>query len=277
LSERWAGSTWDGNPPRCSGSALEDSSQLRRPDAIARSSAKWRCWSWIAASRRFLKRVAAAVAASQFPRSWLVLLCKAPGAAGKPHPTEWCTNLVKMLGARRSLRILQRQTGVRRGWPGTCSECGERPHRQEGRPMAAASPTVRRNDRRSSRSELQSPYRAAPPRRRNRAVDGARPARRVGPARVPRTPAGLGDPVGPRCAGGLPRVRARRGYRQVYRILMAPGVSTEQASEAVLLLFERPASVLNRPRTDPGVQRAVRRRRSDAADALQVYRAASGR
>lgn len=69
----------------------------------------------------------------------------------------------------------------------------------------------------------------------------------------------------------------RGGHRQVYRTLMAPGVTTEQASEVVLLHSERQAAALNRPRTDPGVQQVIRRRRSHAADALQVYRAASGR
>jgi hypothetical protein len=69
----------------------------------------------------------------------------------------------------------------------------------------------------------------------------------------------------------------RAGYRQVYRTLMAPGVTTEQASDVILLHFERPAAVLNRPRTEPGVQQVIRRRRSHATDALQVYRAASGR
>jgi hypothetical protein len=68
----------------------------------------------------------------------------------------------------------------------------------------------------------------------------------------------------------------RGGYRQVYRTLMAPGVTTEQASDVVLLHFERPAAVLNRPRTDPGVQQVIRHRRSHAAGALQVYRATSG-
>ncbi len=67
----------------------------------------------------------------------------------------------------------------------------------------------------------------------------------------------------------------RGGYRQVYRTLMAPGVTTEQASDVVLLRFERPAAVLNRPPTDPGVQQVIRSRRSHAAGALQVYRAAS--
>jgi hypothetical protein len=68
----------------------------------------------------------------------------------------------------------------------------------------------------------------------------------------------------------------RGGYRQVYRTLMAAGVTTEQGSDVVLLHFERPAAVLNRPRTDPGVQQVIRARRSNAAGALQVYRATSG-
>jgi Uncharacterized protein conserved in bacteria (DUF2272)/Phage tail lysozyme len=67
------------------------------------------------------------------------------------------------------------------------------------------------------------------------------------------------------------------GYRPVYATLMSPGVTLEQAADVVLLRFERPASVLNRPRTDPAVQQVMRRRRAHAAGALQVYRAARGR
>jgi hypothetical protein len=68
----------------------------------------------------------------------------------------------------------------------------------------------------------------------------------------------------------------RWGHRQVYRTLMAGGVTTEQASDVVLLHLERPAAVLNRPPTDPDVQQVIRRRRSYAAGALHVYRATSG-
>ena len=66
-----------------------------------------------------------------------------------------------------------------------------------------------------------------------------------------------------------------RDYRQVNATLMSPGVTVEQASDAVLLRFERPASVLNRPRTDPAVQTVISRRRAHAARALRVYRAHS--
>jgi hypothetical protein len=67
----------------------------------------------------------------------------------------------------------------------------------------------------------------------------------------------------------------QRDYRPVNVTLMSPGVTLEQASDAVLLHFERPASVLNRPQTDSAVQAVLRRRRADAARALQVYRARS--
>jgi hypothetical protein len=66
----------------------------------------------------------------------------------------------------------------------------------------------------------------------------------------------------------------RRGYRQVDATLMSPGVTLEQASDAVLLHFERPASVLGRPLTDPAVQQVISRRRPHGARALQIYRAA---
>ena len=63
-------------------------------------------------------------------------------------------------------------------------------------------------------------------------------------------------------------------YRQVDAALRAPGVTLDQASDVVLLRFERPASVVNRPRTDPGVQSVLRRRRGYGARALEIYRAA---
>jgi hypothetical protein len=66
----------------------------------------------------------------------------------------------------------------------------------------------------------------------------------------------------------------RGPYRQVDAALRSPGVTLEQASDVVLLRFERPASVLNRPRTDPGVQSVLRRRRGYGARALEIYRAA---
>jgi hypothetical protein len=69
-----------------------------------------------------------------------------------------------------------------------------------------------------------------------------------------------------------------RDYRQVNATLRAPGVTVAQASDAVLLRFERPASVLNRPRTDPAVQAVINRRRAHAVRALGIYRAhSSGR
>ena len=66
----------------------------------------------------------------------------------------------------------------------------------------------------------------------------------------------------------------RGPYRQVDATLRSPGVTMEQASDVVLLRFERPASVLNRPRTDPGVQSVISRRRAHGARALEIYRAA---
>jgi hypothetical protein len=63
-------------------------------------------------------------------------------------------------------------------------------------------------------------------------------------------------------------------YRPVNATLRSPGVTMEQASDAVLLRFERPGSVLGRPRTDPAVQAVIGRRRAHAAKALQVYRTA---
>jgi hypothetical protein len=66
----------------------------------------------------------------------------------------------------------------------------------------------------------------------------------------------------------------RGAYRPVDAVLRSPGVTLEQASDVVLLRFERPAAVLNRPRTDPGVQSVLRRRRGYGARALELYRAA---
>jgi hypothetical protein len=65
----------------------------------------------------------------------------------------------------------------------------------------------------------------------------------------------------------------RSGYRRVEATLRSPGVTVAQASDEVLLRFERPASVLNRPRTDPAVQTVITRRRALAARALELYRA----
>jgi hypothetical protein len=66
----------------------------------------------------------------------------------------------------------------------------------------------------------------------------------------------------------------RSGYRQLNATLMSPQVTVERASDEVLLQFERPAAVLNRPRTDPAVQNVMSRRRALAARALQIYRSA---
>jgi Uncharacterized protein conserved in bacteria (DUF2272)/Phage tail lysozyme len=66
----------------------------------------------------------------------------------------------------------------------------------------------------------------------------------------------------------------RGPYRQVDATLRSPRVTMEQASDDVLLRFERPAAVLNRPRTDPGVQSVINRRRTYGARALEIYRAA---
>jgi hypothetical protein len=66
----------------------------------------------------------------------------------------------------------------------------------------------------------------------------------------------------------------RGPYRAVDATLRSPGVTLAQASDVVLLRFERPAAVLNRPPSDPGVQSVVSRRRSYGARALQIYRAA---
>jgi hypothetical protein len=65
----------------------------------------------------------------------------------------------------------------------------------------------------------------------------------------------------------------RGGYRSVNATLMSPAVTVGQASDAVLLRFERPASVVASPLADPAVQRVVGRRRAHAAKALQIYRA----
>jgi hypothetical protein len=66
----------------------------------------------------------------------------------------------------------------------------------------------------------------------------------------------------------------RRGYRQVDATLRSPGVSVDQASDAVLLHFERPGAVVGRPTTDPVVQQVIGRRRAHGATALRIYRAA---
>jgi Uncharacterized protein conserved in bacteria (DUF2272)/Phage tail lysozyme len=66
----------------------------------------------------------------------------------------------------------------------------------------------------------------------------------------------------------------RGSYRQLDATLRSPQVTVDRASDEVLLQFERPAAVLNRPRTDPAVQSVMSRRRALAATALQIYRSA---
>ncbi len=78
----------------------------------------------------------------------------------------------------------------------------------------------------------------------------------------------------------------RTGYRPVNAVLMAPGVTVDQASDEVLLRFEIPAAVLNKPRTDPASSRCLpvaggwlprrcrstRRRRDDVASGTETAR-----
>jgi hypothetical protein len=65
----------------------------------------------------------------------------------------------------------------------------------------------------------------------------------------------------------------RGDYRSVNATLRSPGVTVDQASDAVLLRFERPGSVVGRPLSDPAVQKVIGRRRAHSAKALQIYRA----
>ncbi|SFR29846.1 hypothetical protein SAMN04488564_12235 [Lentzea waywayandensis] len=69
----------------------------------------------------------------------------------------------------------------------------------------------------------------------------------------------------------------RRDYRSVNAVLTAPGVTTNQASDVVVLRFERPAAVLDKPLSDPGVQAVLRHRRTHAAEALRIHRSTSTR
>jgi hypothetical protein len=64
----------------------------------------------------------------------------------------------------------------------------------------------------------------------------------------------------------------RGSYRGVDTTLRSPGVTLDQASDAVVLRFERPAAVLDRPTTDPGVQQVLIRRRTAGAQALRIFR-----
>jgi hypothetical protein len=66
----------------------------------------------------------------------------------------------------------------------------------------------------------------------------------------------------------------RTGYRAVDAVLRNPAGTADQAADAVVLRFERPAAVIDKPIGDPGVQQVLGRRRGAAARALRVYRAA---
>jgi len=63
----------------------------------------------------------------------------------------------------------------------------------------------------------------------------------------------------------------RSDYRRLNATLMSPGVGVEQATDAVLLRFEVPGSVINRPTTDPAVQAVLATRRNLATQALHTY------
>lgn len=65
----------------------------------------------------------------------------------------------------------------------------------------------------------------------------------------------------------------RGSYPAVHAAVTSPGVTLENASDAVVLRFEVPAAVLNRPVSDPGVQQVLARRRAAGAHALGIYRA----
>ena len=65
----------------------------------------------------------------------------------------------------------------------------------------------------------------------------------------------------------------RQRYRSVNITLTSVGVTLKQASDAVLLRFEIPASVLNKPLTDPAVRQVLDRRQAYGTQALRIYRA----
>jgi hypothetical protein len=65
----------------------------------------------------------------------------------------------------------------------------------------------------------------------------------------------------------------RQRYAQVNATLTQPAVTLDQASDAVVLRFEVPAAVTNRPVTDPAVQQVLTRRRAAGTQALRIYRA----
>ncbi|MGY1807679.1 phage tail tip lysozyme [Blastococcus sp. SYSU D00669] len=67
----------------------------------------------------------------------------------------------------------------------------------------------------------------------------------------------------------------RRDFRQLDARLRSPRTTVDQASDAVLLQFERPAAVLGRSRNDPAALAVITRRRRLAAQALQIHRNSS--
>lgn len=64
------------------------------------------------------------------------------------------------------------------------------------------------------------------------------------------------------------------GFRAVDAVLRTPNVTLERASDTVVRQFERPASVIDRPVTDPGVRKVLDERRKAGGRALQIHRAA---
>lgn len=68
-------------------------------------------------------------------------------------------------------------------------------------------------------------------------------------------------------------VHELRARPAVESVLRRPGVTLDDASDVVLLQFEIPASVHNKPVSDPGVQRVLAERRAKGARALKAYRA----
>jgi hypothetical protein len=69
----------------------------------------------------------------------------------------------------------------------------------------------------------------------------------------------------------------RGTYRTVDAVLRSPGVTLDQASDVVVLKFERPAAVNDKPTSDPGVQAVLTKRRSAGAQALRTFRNSSQR
>ncbi|MEV5961055.1 phage tail tip lysozyme [Kribbella sp. NPDC051952] len=69
----------------------------------------------------------------------------------------------------------------------------------------------------------------------------------------------------------------RGTYRAVDTVLRSPGVTLDQASDVVVLKFERPAAVNDKPTSDPGVQAVLTKRRAAGAQALRTFRSSSQR